>query len=197
VSYRIYQTEAFVLGSQPAGEANRFLYLFTEELGVIGAVAQGLRLGRSKLRYALPDYAYASISVLRGRNSWRLRSAHSIATVRESFSEAPLELRTFVQILALIKRLVPAEEPDLPLFGLVRASFIFLRDTTLTSEELADAECLVVLRILNVLGYLADRPQFKGLVVGKVFSREALGQVRACRREALFEINQSLEATQL
>ena len=41
--HHIYETNAFVLKNIPHGEADAMLTLFTEELGLIRALAQGIR----------------------------------------------------------------------------------------------------------------------------------------------------------
>jgi recombinational DNA repair protein (RecF pathway) len=49
--HHIYTNPAFIVHSSPYGEAGKFLLLFTKDFGMIGAVAQGIRLTQSKLRY--------------------------------------------------------------------------------------------------------------------------------------------------
>src|SRR6185369_4009724 len=75
MSHHIHHTQGFILGSTAVGEANRYITIFTRELGVIGAVEQGIRKIDSKLRYGLQDYAYVRADVIRGKHSWRITSA--------------------------------------------------------------------------------------------------------------------------
>ncbi len=73
--HHIHHTNALILGSRNRGEANRVFTILTREMGLIHAVAQGVRLNKSKLRYALTDYSYAKIDLVRGKEVWRITSA--------------------------------------------------------------------------------------------------------------------------
>ena len=41
--YHLYHTGAVVVGSSPSGEASKTILLFTRELGLVSARAQGVR----------------------------------------------------------------------------------------------------------------------------------------------------------
>ena len=69
MSHYRYKTEAFILGSISTGEANRFIDIFTKELGRIRATARSVREERSKLRFSLQDFSISKI----GRASCRER----------------------------------------------------------------------------------------------------------------------------
>ena len=66
--HHIYHTEAFVLGSRNVGEANKMLSLYTRELGLVYAHAQGIRLGKSKLRFGLQDFSHATVDLVQGKD---------------------------------------------------------------------------------------------------------------------------------
>ncbi|MCE9517782.1 recombination protein O N-terminal domain-containing protein, partial [Candidatus Nomurabacteria bacterium] len=72
--HHIYHTKSFVIGSYNRGEANKILVLYTREMGLVRAVAQGIRLNKSKLRFGLQDFSYASVDLVRGRDIWRVTS---------------------------------------------------------------------------------------------------------------------------
>ena len=76
--HHIYTTEAFVIHSAPQGEAGKFLLLFTKDFGMIGVMAQGIRLIKSKLRHHVQDYSYCMVSIVRGKEVWRLTGASEI-----------------------------------------------------------------------------------------------------------------------
>ena len=73
--HHIYHTEGFVLSGQSVGEANKYFRIFTKDFGMVGAMAQGIRLLQSKLRYSLQDYSYSKISLVRGKQVWRIVGA--------------------------------------------------------------------------------------------------------------------------
>jgi DNA repair protein RecO len=198
MSYRIYQTESFVLSSRSDKEANKYFKLFTEELGVIGATAQGVRLLKSKLRYGLTDFSYVSVAVLRAKHAWKITSAKPVANAYTGLSENPNGRDAFVRVLALVARLTPGEEPNRLLFQTVRDGFLFLQSSALSADESLDAECVLVLRILHLLGYLgSDDVLAPFLDAAASLDRALIASAASVRRRALAHINRSLEATQL
>jgi DNA repair protein RecO (recombination protein O) len=106
--YHIHHTNALILSSRPSGEANRVFTLLTRELGLISAVAQGVRLGKSKLRYALSDYAYAHIDLVHGKEMWRVTSATPVTTF-PGMRATTRGVKTLTQVSKVIRRLVRGE----------------------------------------------------------------------------------------
>ena len=74
-----YSTEAFILKSLHHKDADKVYVLFTENFGLIRASAQGVRLLKSKLRYHLSDFSCINISLVRGRDYWRIVGAEKSA----------------------------------------------------------------------------------------------------------------------
>src|SRR5574343_294251 len=100
--HHIYHTTAFVLGHADIKEADRFFILFTRELGVVRATAQGIRKLSSRLRYGLQDFSYARVDLVRGKDIWRITSAKKIET---EGLHIPERLLVFARVLELIRRL--------------------------------------------------------------------------------------------
>lgn len=75
MAHHIYTTEGFVLDSLPFGEGNSFIYLFTRDLGLVGASARSVRDIKSKLRYGLQTFCRSTVSLVRGKNEWKVTSA--------------------------------------------------------------------------------------------------------------------------
>src|SRR3989338_4347951 len=71
----IHTTPGFIIASRPYGETGKILSIFTRDIGLVGAVAQGIRLEKSKLRYHTQDYSFGTFSFVRGRELWRLTDA--------------------------------------------------------------------------------------------------------------------------
>ena len=70
--HHIYHTEGIILGSRNIGEAGKYYYIFTRDLGMIYASASGVRKMSSKLRYVLQDFAYLKIDLVQGKDFWRV-----------------------------------------------------------------------------------------------------------------------------
>lgn len=75
MSYTVVTTDGFIIGSEPRGEAGKLLSIFTRELGLVLAIAQGIRLEKSKLRYSTREYSFGQFSFVKGREFWRLTDA--------------------------------------------------------------------------------------------------------------------------
>ena len=109
--HHIYTTPAFVIHSSPHGESGKFLLLFTRDFGMIGATAQGIRLGTSKLRYHIQDFDFSSISIVRGKEVWRITGAHELEHTKNTI--------VHLKILKFLKRLLHGEEKNEKLFEII------------------------------------------------------------------------------
>lgn len=194
--YHLYHTDAIVLGSEPFGEGHKLISLFTRELGLRMASAQSVREERSKLRYGLQDFSYSRVSLVRGKEFWRLTGAELVHNV--SFdAERPDALRMLGRIFKLLRRLLPPEERNVALFEALRDGMQFAKEAP--SKPLVDgAEIVLVLRILYLLGYLARREEFEPFLSECTeWGTEVFSAAASYRALALREINQSLKASQL
>lgn len=154
MSYHIYQTEGFVVSSIPIGEANRYISIYTEELGLVRAIAQGVRNLRSKLKHSLQDLSYTKISFVRGRDVWRIVNAEKLSLTDRIMQDK--EKKVFIaKISALIKRFVRGEERDDILFNEIKKGLQFLNNEDLGGQILSNFEIIFVLRIFKILGYVS------------------------------------------
>ena len=196
MSYRIYTTDAFVLGSRPAGEASLQFTLFTHELGLVRAHAQGVQLLASKLRAGLQTLTASSVSLVRGREVWRLTStsAHAHAATKRLCAD---ERVVWARILALVERLVRGEEQDELLYQMLVAIAAFLAREELSSDELLCLELLAKLRILHHLGYVGGTSVSLEPFLHEEVSREVLRKLEGHAGVIAGIIATSLQATQL
>lgn len=192
--HHIYHTKAIILGSNHAGEANRRLFLYTEDLGLIQAVAQGIRLEKSKLRFALQDFSLATVDLVRGKHTWRITSASFI----ESFPVAIADRETYIllqSVARLLIRVCVDEEANKNIFEDVLTAFRFLNNP-ITQEVRSQTEIFLVLRILHHLGYIGNTETYTTLLVGDFDpNREAYRKLE--KKTLLFEINRALKESQL
>ena len=61
-----------MLSEKSIGEANRIYTIMTRDLGLVRAMATGVRKETSKLRGNIEPFSLASISFVKGKNYWRL-----------------------------------------------------------------------------------------------------------------------------
>ena len=196
--HTIFETEAFVLNSRATGEANKVLDLLTKDFGFIRATAQGLRQLRSKLRYSLTDFSFVSVSLVRGREVWRVTTAtkkgDSLYQIKSQTSR-----ETLFRIFALLRRVLQGEETHSELFDTVVALFLFLskNENVISKEMLMSSEEVTVLRVLSLLGYVKDEKEFD-FVLGSYSYEEALLQEAFNKRKLIVtEINRALQASHL
>ena len=159
MSYAVYTTRGWILGSAPSGEASKMYVLYTEDFGLVTARAQGVRLLSSKMRYNLAEYALCDISLVRGKEFWRLTGATAVA-LPDSGKLAR------ARVLHLVRRLVQGEERNEKLFRALG---------NLASEDASETDALC--EVLSALGYLD-----LGVLVGKS-EREKIRSINKALQE--------------
>jgi DNA repair protein RecO len=155
----IIHTEAFVLKSIESGEANKRVWLFTKEHGLIVATVQGVRKSGAKLRSHILDYTYINADLVKGRDVWRLVSAQVIKNPFVGLYDK-MRARSFVRALSLVERFCIEEGAEPEIFEHLLETMQTL-DTASDNNKLFDA--VVLWKILVMLGYLELAPEFKDL----------------------------------
>jgi len=142
MSYTIHTTNGLILSYKPLREADRVYSILTKDLGLVRATATGVRKGHSKLRGLLEPLSLVSVSLVRGKEYWRLTSAEFLKNI----SPAPEVLKPIV----LLEKLVQGEAPNPELFESVQKIIL--------SSESRDEmfEINFVAKILFHLGYLKE-----------------------------------------
>lgn len=197
MSRHIYHTEAFILGGTNSGEANRFLTIFTKEFGLLSAQATGSRHLKSKLRFSLQDFSQSSVSLVRGKEIWRLINAGSIDNIWKNFETKREERMIIVRIFSLLKRLLHGEERQEEIYKIINSSLAFLSTQSLSKDELRSFEYIAVMKILYHLGYFAINEEFGRFIECPSFEHSVLNEMNVCHDKALFEINRSLRESHL
>src|SRR3989344_6106104 len=192
--HHIYHTEGIVLGSKNSGEAGKYYYIFTRDLGMIHASAQGVRKMSSKLRFVLQDFAYVNVDLVQGRDFWRVTSATKTSQL-EKITKRPETFKIFTNITRLLKRLLAGVEPNETLFVDLLNGLSILEKAD-TMKDLRNLEAIIVLRILNNLGYIGDSPTLKDLIKSP-FEESMLFEISKSRNHILRQINKALKETHL
>lgn len=130
-----------MLSYRPLREADRVYSIMTREFGLVRATATGVRKGHSKLRGLLEPISLVSVSLVRGKEYWRITSAESIRVI------TPTE--EILKPLALLEKLVQGEAPNPELFDAVKK-------IVLSSPGDDMFEIHFVATILFHLGYLKE-----------------------------------------
>lgn len=195
--YHTYNTEGFVLGGFPVGEASRYVYVFTRDIGLVSVRAQNTRALSSKLRYALDDISYSSLSLVRGKHSWKLTNAAPQKNFFSLFRQSELKLTLTARILSLLKTLVPGEEKNETLFSIVSEGIFFLEHNEMSDEDIKNLEAVVVLRMVNILGYVGVNDSFKQFFGDHRIDTTLLNEMSQHRKSAIVAINKALKESGL
>lgn len=140
MSYHIYTTKGIILSKADWKEADRVYNILTRDLGLIRATATGVRKEASKLRGALEPFQISLVSVVRGKDHWRITSAQALASI----PSLPEVARPF----SLFEKLVPGESVHPELFDTVE-DFLDSRDPL---DDMFETH--LVAHMLYHLGYL-------------------------------------------
>ncbi len=183
-----YSTRGIVLARTPLGEANGFITILTDELGLVRARAQGIRKPGAKLSSALATYAESELVIVRGREGWRITGANLKESWFSRLQDAARRRRA-ARISGLVLRLVAGEVAEPALFPIITNFFTAL--SQLPDSDHDAAECLAALSILSALGLDS------GTALPKKFDADSLTLVVAHRRAYITRINRGIEASGL
>jgi DNA repair protein RecO len=131
------------------------LTIYTREMGLVYATCQGVRLAKSKLRFALQDFSYTKIDLVRGKEIWRVTSATNITSFPYARSDKQ-SLLLIARISKLIERVCGGEEESSKIFDEFIQALYILDDTSVEASVREALELHLVLRIMNTLGYIGD-----------------------------------------
>ena len=179
------------------GESHRLISVITRDVGFVRAVARNVRSEHSKLRFCLQDFSRVHVSLVRGRQVWRITGAIEQYNVYHLFSCDYEKIVLLTRIRSLLSRLLHGEEKNEYLFNVTAALFDAFKDNKLSVTALKAVELITVLRILNSLGYLAHDAQFSVYVSDVGLYEALLKSVSSIRPQAVGAINRALTASHL
>ena len=193
--HHIYTTKAIIIRSVHTGEANRFYFLLTKDLGFIKASAQGVRLLKSKLKGHLQDFSVINVSVVKGKEIWRITSSEVLEN--ESLIKNRDKIFVTKNIFSLLLRMLHGEEKNESLFECVDIFYNFILKNQLDKDQLKNVEILTVLRILHHLGYFKNTFPLSVFAGENELSFGTLKDFADKSKEAVREINLMLLETHL
>ena len=193
--HHIYHTHGLVLSSINKGEANKMLTIYTKEMGLVRAMTQGIRLNKSKLRFALQDYSYAKVDFVRGKDIWRVTSATTVTSFPFARSSKP-SILLIARVSQLIERLCDGEEANPKIFDDIIQSLYLLDDTDISASSREALELYLILRIMNDLGYIGESEMFDKYLSSS-FDHTQTESLLKERQHIISHINKALNESQL
>ncbi|HWU24591.1 MAG TPA: recombination protein O N-terminal domain-containing protein [Candidatus Paceibacterota bacterium] len=184
-----YSTRAIVLGRSPSGEESISASLLTEDFGLIRARSQGARKRGSKMSAGLQTLSSSDVTLLRGRDGWRMAGA--VLETNWARVLSPDARRRAARVLELADRLIRGEHEDAELFAIISG---FLAAIPGRSDDDGEAlETLVVVRLLHALGFDAGDT----LGATDAYTDDSIAQARAARTNLISRINRGIAASGL
>ncbi len=193
--HHIYTTNAIIIKSAPIGEANKYYFLITQDLGFVKASAQGVRLDKSKLKGHLQNYSLVKISLVKGKVVWRIVGVETVE--RGDFLKNTNKLIAINNVFSLLLRLLHGEEKNEMLFKCIESFYIFLHNNEISLENIKNLETITVLRILYNLGYFKKSFDLENFVKDNELSIGILNLFESKKKMAILDINNALNETHL
>ncbi len=182
-SYEKYRTQAVIIKEKNFGEADKLFTLYTEEFGLVFVIAKGVRLLKSKLKPSLKIFRMLVVTLIKGKDVWRLTDAECLSLRLEKIKEQNL-----AKTCLLLAELVQGQEKNTELFKVVES--FFLENPASLSEE--DFELWSVVNVLHALGYGSDDEDFELLI--RPFSETSSTKNK---KKIISLINNALASSQL
>jgi len=149
MAYATYTTEALVCGSKDSHTSDRSYLLFTKDAGMLWATARSVREERSKQRFALQNFSFIRVSLVKGRSGWRIGSVEAVGN--PFLAARQRKERAYVSsIVALLRRYIHGEQQ---MHGVYEDVLNSLSPDAL-KYDLDIIRQLFTIRLLHTLGYL-------------------------------------------
>lgn len=192
--YQIYTTSGLIIESRIFGESNRIYFILTRDFGLIKAIAQGVCKTESKQKFGLQTLSFSKISLVKGRDIWKITNAAPVENIFYNFSRQKEKLSLFIRVVSLIRKLLVEEEKETAFFDAVWYLYKFLKsENTNNKDKLSSAELLTVMKILHASGYLGENKNFGNLLEVDDFSDETMNNIKRIKKEILKEINLAMQ----
>ena len=188
--YKIYTTDGLIIESRIFGESNKIYFILTRDFGLIRATAQGVCKVESKQKFGLQTLSFSKISLVKGKEIWKITSAVPVENVFYNLTGQKEKLNLFIRVISLVRKLLVEEEKEPIFFDVVKSLYEFLKtENANNKDKISSAELLTVMKILHASGYLGENKNFGNLLKDDDFSDETINNLKRIKKEMLKEIN--------
>ncbi|KEI15052.1 MULTISPECIES: DNA repair protein RecO [Clostridium] len=148
----IFKTKAIVLKTQDYKENDKLVWLFTEKIGKVCAIAKGAKKNKSKFMSSTQVFCFGEYVLFRGKSLYNINEIDII----DSFQNLLKDMDTITYgsyFCELILIALEQEESNRELFKDFIKSFYFIKNKVMDLEILART---FELKLLNASGYGFD-----------------------------------------
>ena len=147
-----------ILKKQNYREADQIVTIWTRDAGKIRVMARGLRLGKSKLAYAMPDLSVVEIETAGNKSLPALIAAKTIQSfmgVREDLS------KTVAAFYAseLMLKMTADEQPNNEAYEILQSFLDFLNASDISKQPVFSIVDSFSLRLMESLGFSIEHAQ--------------------------------------
>ncbi len=149
----------------------------------------------SKLRGNLEAPSVSNLSLVKGKEVWRIVGAEYGENLWRSLENNREGLFLFTRLTNLLKRMVFGEERHEELYKILEDAFLALQ-TKKSKEDLLALELVLVSRLLHQLGYFKLKEEYVSFLeedINKIKSEDVLAK----QRLLITEINRALKESHL
>ncbi|MFD3157577.1 DNA repair protein RecO [Haloimpatiens sp. FM7330] len=145
----IYKTKAIVLKTQDLKENDKLVWLFTEKMGKITAVAKGAKKNRSKFISSTLPFCFGEFVIYRGKSMYTINEVQVIDSFQQFLNN--LETLTYTSYLnELIDISMVEQESNRELFKTLVIAYYFIKNNVGDIEILTRA---FEVKLLKYTGY--------------------------------------------
>lgn len=195
MAHNIYQTDGIILDRYNFGESEKLYIIFTEKLGKINAVGQGVRNLKSKLKNNLEPLCITKLAVVATGDSWRLTDADKLISFW-GVKEDEKKLAVYAKLTVFLGRMLQGQEKNQNLWEQVKADLLFLEEENFNEKELSMLETAFVARSLHNLGYI-DKNDFPLFIEEPQLNKKILSEMENVKRAVVFAVNGAIKASHL
>lgn len=193
-AHRKLTTRGIVVGRMSSGEGSARVILYTEELGMVHALARSSREERSKLRPHLLEGTHGVFTLVKGKDAWRMTGATGTANVFFEVGDRAAAKEAAARVLSSVRQFIRGDGPDPRAFETLSGFVSSL--PALADREIAPAECVAVLRLLSALGYVREDAGTAAFLAPG-YGPDVLARAAAARAQLLRLVNEAIAASGL
>ena len=159
-------TRGIVVGRRSAGDGSVRVFLYSEALGLVSAIAKSAREERSQLRSHLQWGTYGNFMLVLGKETWRVKGVSHTANIFFELGERAAAKEAAARVLETVRQFIHGEEANPELFA---AMWQLLQASVNASKFLMNASlffcCISVSRLSRLFAIIAGMILGSGSVI--------------------------------